>query len=134
MKRLFFYSALAVALSLQSCALMFTGVKQKVNFQCPQGEAVVYLNLDSMGKTNTTIKIPRKDLAKLVTVKKEGYQDKQFEMVRKFNTVTLLDIPMALVPFVGWLWMVYDCAFDGDKRVDKEQIVDLKPMPTKTKK
>lgn len=132
MKKLFIFSA--IALCLQSCALMFTGTKQKVMFQCPQGDAVVYLNLDSMGKTNTTIKIPRKDLAKLVTVKKEGYEDKQFEMIRKFNHVMWLDVPMALVPFIGWIWGVEDFAFDGDKRVDKEQIVDLKPVATKTKK
>lgn len=84
-------SCFALALITTSCATIFTGKKTTVTFKS-NVEGKVYQNLTEIGKTNQPIKILKKDIVKLYTVKSDGCPDTQFELPIKATTIVLLNI------------------------------------------
>lgn len=100
-----------------SCATMFTGTKQKVTFKS-NVDGKVYQNLSEIGKTNEPIKIKRKDLVKLYTIKTEGCTDKQFELPVKSNPAALLNIPFAFFGY-GIIWAYIDESNGANMKTNK---------------
>ena len=76
-----------------SCATILTSTKQRVTFKS-NAEGKVYQNLTEIGETNKIIKIKRKDLVKLYTIKSEGYNDKAMELKIKSNPAFLINLPL----------------------------------------
>lgn len=113
----------ALLLTLSSCATIFTGSKQKVTFQSNM-EGKVYQNLTEIGKTNQELKIKRKDLIKLYTVKADGCGEKQFELPLKTNGVFYLNLPFALFGY-GLIWSYVDLSNGAQIKTDKVIIVDF---------
>jgi len=110
---------ICATLIFSGCATIFTGMKQKVTFKS-NVDGAVYQNLTEIGKTNTKIKINRKDIPKLYTIKTDGCPDKQFELPIKWNAVILLNMLNGL--FIGGY---FDLAFGTNLRTDKIINVDI---------
>ncbi len=100
------------------CATMFTGTKQKITFNTI-AEGTVYQNLSMIGKTNQVIKVRRKDLVKLYTVKAEGYHDKQFELDIRTNPAFYLNLPLCFAFGCGIIWAYVDVAYGAQLKTDK---------------
>lgn len=113
----------ALLLTLGSCATMFTGAKQKVTFQSNM-DGKVYQNLTEIGKTNQELKIKRKDLVKLYTIKTEGCGEKQFELPIKTNGVFYLNLPFALFGY-GLIWSYVDVGNGAQMKTENVIIVDF---------
>lgn len=79
---------LIMALSLSSCASIFTGSKKKVTFDStPQG-ATVYVNGYEKGITPCNIKVEAEDR---IDFKLENYTEKVIVMDSKFNLIAILN-------------------------------------------
>ncbi len=120
---------LSIVLLNSSCATIFTGTKQKVTFKS-NADGKVYQNLTEIGKTNQVIKIKRKDLVKLYTIKVDGCSDKQIELPLKVNPPFLLNIPLAIIPY-GLTFSYLDLANHANIKTKKIIEVDF---DCKTKK
>jgi len=120
-----FFLMLSIILLNSSCATIFSGMKQNVTFKSDV-EGKVYQNLTPIGKTNEVIKIKRKDIPKLYTIKSDGCPDEQLELPIKFNPFFLLNI-LNGVYIGGYL----DLAYGTNLRTDEIINVDSK---CKTKK
>lgn len=114
---------LAITILSSGCATLFTGTKQKVTFKS-NADGKVYQNIKEIGKTNQVIKIKRKDLVKLYTIKTDGCPDKQIELPIKTNPAFILDIPFAIIPY-GLLGSYIDVANGAHMRTNKIIIVDF---------
>ncbi len=108
---------LSIIILNSSCATLFTGAKQKVTFKS-NAEGKVYQNLTEIGKTNQVIKIKRKDLVKLYTIKTDGCTDKQIELPIKSNPAFLLNLPFALFGY-GLLWSYVDLMNGANMKTTK---------------
>ncbi|MBL7909914.1 MAG: hypothetical protein JNJ41_02520 [Bacteroidia bacterium] len=92
MKKTIIQFALCCTLLLaSSCATILTGSKQKVTFKS-NVPGTVYQNLAEIGKTNEAIKIRRRDITKLYTIKAEGCPDKKIELPAQFNPIFFVNI------------------------------------------
>ena len=84
-------TVLSALLLATSCATIFTGKKATVTFKS-NVDGKVYQNLTEIGKTNQEIKIRKRDIPKLYTIKASGCPDKQFELPIKAAHAVLLNI------------------------------------------
>lgn len=74
-----------------SCATIFTGKKTTLTFKS-NIEGKVYQNLTEIGKTNQEIRIYKRDLPKLYTIKAPNCPDKQFELPIRASLAPLLNL------------------------------------------
>ncbi|WP_276979099.1 hypothetical protein [Flavobacterium filum] len=115
---------LSIGLSLSlllmtSCATILTGTKQKITFKA-NADGTVYQNLTEIGKTNVQLKVKKKDLYKLYTIKADGYKDKQLELNVKGNPIFYVNILFGLF-ITGY----FDLATGAILKTDKEVNVTL---------
>jgi len=106
MKKLFIL--LSITILLSSCATLFTTSYQTVKINSVPADADVYLNLKNVGKTCTTLAVKRSSLTDLVTIKKEGYKDYQFEFDLQVNPAYWANLPFCIIPYglIGAYWDV----------------------------
>lgn len=112
-------------LLLQSCGLMISGKNQGVTFKTNVDGADVYSNLDNIGKTNMELAIPRMDLIKLYTIKKEGCRDTAFVLPIHSNYVVLLDVLFTGIPYIGSIPQMYDYAYGANIKTDDIIVIEL---------
>lgn len=93
MKNNFSIALLAgIALSATSCATIITGTKDKITFNStPEGAKVFHKGIEKC-TTPCTAEIPRSLSKQMVTFQKEGFNDKEVKLTKKFNPVTLVNI------------------------------------------
>lgn len=122
MKKLSMGVLCAALILMTSCATILTGSRQKVTFKC-NVDGKVYQNLTEIGKTNEPIKIRRRDIPKLYTIKSDGCPDKQFELPIKMNAVFFVNLLNGL-----WIGGYLDLANGANIKTDKviEVNVDCK--------
>lgn len=127
-----FYSFLnyAILLLFTSCATILTGTKQTITFKCEQ-DGRVFQNLTEIGRTNTEIRIKRRDIIKLYTIKTEGCPDKQIELPITINPVFYVNLPFVFLFGVG-ISLCYVDAAEGS--MYKTEKVIYIPTDCKTKK
>lgn len=81
-----------IALSATSCATIITGTKDKITFNStPEGAKVFHKGIEKC-TTPCTAEIPRSLSKQMVTLQKEGFNDKEVKLTKKFNPVTLVNI------------------------------------------
>lgn len=100
---------LMLSLSLQSCALIFTGVRDKVTIQdgTPEG-AKVYYNGSYLGNAPQKVKIPKNSLKKeaaSVRIEADGYINQEIVFTRKLRVGALI-----LDCLTGFIWLIPDFA------------------------
>jgi hypothetical protein len=100
-----------------SCATIFTGTKQKVTFKS-NVEGKVMCNLTEIGSTNQEIKVYRRDMEKLFTIKADGCTDKQMELPLKTNPAFFVNFPFILTG-VGLLGSYWDVIHHSNLKTDK---------------
>lgn len=81
-----------VAASLSGCATIFTGTHDQISVSTEPSGAKLYLNGNDMGRTPVTVPVGRSLGTTMMTVKKQGYEDKSFALQSSFNTIAILDI------------------------------------------
>src|SRR6218665_2985172 len=87
-----------MALSLTSCATIFTGTTDKIEFKSTPAGALVYDRGIEKCTTPCSIAVNRSLSDKSITIKKDGYQDKTIELDRKFNAISILNF----FGLIGW--------------------------------
>ncbi len=85
-------------MGLQSCATIFTGTKDTITINSqPQGANVQIGGIDK-GTTPCTISVKRSSTSPTISLKKEGYQPRIFELEQSFNLVSIIN----LGNLIGW--------------------------------
>jgi uncharacterized protein YwqG len=102
MKKITCYAATAFfAISLTSCATIFTGTKDSITFNSqPEGAKVVHKGVEKC-TTPCTVEISRSLGKQLVEIKKDGYENKEVQLTKDFNAVTLLNVLLGGVVGLG---------------------------------
>ena len=129
MKKITFGAIIAVLLITTSCATIFTGTKQKVTFKS-NAQGKVICNLKEIGSTNQEIKVYRRDMVKLFTIKAEGCIDKQIELPLRTNPAFFVNIPFIFTG-VGLLGAYWDVA--NSSNIKTQKIIEVE-VDCKTKK
>lgn len=97
MKKVYILLA-AVALSLTSCATIFTGSKDTLRFDSdPEGATVLIDGLE-VCTTPCTTQVKRSLSDKLAEIKLENYETRVITLDREFNAVSVLNLGFLL----GW--------------------------------
>lgn len=93
MKKTLSYALLAItALSMTSCATIFTGTKDSITFNSkPEGAKVVFQGVEKC-VTPCSVNLDRSLGKRFVELKKEGYETKELKLEKSFNPVTLVNI------------------------------------------
>lgn len=104
---------------------MITGTSQKVIFKCDV-EADVYLNLTNIGKTNEQLKIKKCELSKLVTIRREGYEDYVFVMDVHPYAVGWMILDALFHSFWLGIPLVVDSEHCVDQKVNSVQHIPIK--------
>ena len=120
---IFIIGMLLLTLMNSSCCLMFSGKKQSVTFKS-NASGKVYQNLSVIGNTNEEIKVNRKEMVKLYTIKADGCVDKSFELPVRENPIAWLDVPFAFLGY-GLIWSMFDESSGANMKTNKEIKVDL---------
>jgi hypothetical protein len=79
------------ALVLSSCATLFTGTKDTITFSSNPRNAEVYINGIYRAKTPCELEVSKKGTT-VAALKLEGMQDETFQLDKKFNPVTLVNL------------------------------------------
>lgn len=86
------------ALSMQSCATILTGTSDRITINSvPEGAKVEIDGIDK-GKTPVRVKVKRHFESPTVTLKKDGYERKTFELQNSFNPIAAIN----LLSIFGW--------------------------------
>ena len=120
MKRTLTALCVITALSLTSCATIFTGTKDTISFNTnPDGAQVLVGGIERC-TTPCSVPLPRTLSDKTVQLTKEGYEARTIQLDQKFNSVSILN----LFGLVGW---AVDAATGSLKKYDtKAYNIDLK--------
>lgn len=82
-----------IALVLSGCATLFSGTDDSVTFSSEPSGAMVLVDGRNVGTTPVTVEIDRPGFGDAdVTVQLEGYDTRQFELDKEFNTTAILNI------------------------------------------
>lgn len=105
MKKTIVCVSLIAAMMLQSCALIFSGRRDKIKVK---GEipstAKVYYNGELAGTGNCTIKVQKKSIDNaLIEVKADGYETQAFRFSRKIKLLALIGDCMG-----GFVGLIFD--------------------------
>jgi hypothetical protein len=94
------FSIIIICFFLTSCALIFKGTKQEVNFGSDPQRADVYVNGAKLGETPFAIELVTKNTY-TIEFRKEGYESKTVLINNKIGAGwVILDILLGLVPVV----------------------------------
>lgn len=85
-------------LCLQSCATLFTGTKETITFNSKPEGAKIQVNGIDKGTTPCTIVLKKNLQSPIITLQKNGYQARQFQLEQSFNIVSVLNF----TNFLGW--------------------------------
>ena len=91
----------SLTLLLASCATVFTGTSQKVEFTSePEGAEIIIDGIE-MGVTPATVEVKKPAMMedRRVTLKLEGYADKTFVLQKEFQMVSILNIFTGMAGF-----------------------------------
>lgn len=94
-------SALGLCFTLTSCATIFTGTSDQVNFTSEPAGATVHLKDKELCTTPCTAKVNRSVAKQEFIFKLDGYQDQPVLHSKTFNPVTLLNIAVGGVIGLG---------------------------------
>jgi len=103
---------LFICLSATSCATIFTGSTEKINFDSNVKGAIVEFDGVEVGETPFTLKV-KKSFNGTIKMSSDGYQDKNFELMKSFNGVSILNLSNLL----GW---IIDYATGAINKIDKK--------------
>lgn len=103
-------------LFMTSCCTILTGTKQKITFKS-NANGIVYQNMTEIGKTNEVIRVKKRDLSKLYTIKADGYNDKQFELNVGAHPVFYVNILFGLF-ITGYFDLATGAIFKADKEIN----------------
>ena len=94
----------SLSLLLASCATIFTGTSQKIEFTSEPEGAEIIIDGVEMGVTPATVDVKKPALMedRKITLQLEGYQDKTFVLQKDFQMVSVLNI------FLGGLSFAVD--------------------------
>lgn len=109
MKKSLFAIAIATALLTSSCATIISGTNKSVTFQSNK-DAQVLMNMRPVGRTNTPIAIPRRNLDNLFTIELEGCETRHIELIETFNPTIYTDVAWSWLG-VGLIGMMIDYAY-----------------------
>jgi hypothetical protein len=98
MKKLILSVVIPSILTLTSCATIFTGTSETIQFDSNVQGAKVEMDGVEVGRTPHTMKV-KKSFNGIMTMSSEGYISKNFELQKSFNPVSILNL--ASLPF--WL-------------------------------
>ncbi len=87
-----------VVMTLPSCATIFSGTKDSITINSKPEGAMVKINGIDKGTTPCTMIVKRESTAPVVTLEKEGYQIRSFQLEQSFNMVSILNLGNLL----GW--------------------------------
>jgi len=97
MGKAFILAALPLTLTLASCATVFNGTSQELQFTSEPPAAQVFINGQSVGYTPLTISVKRNDPE--VVLKKEGYKDQPVYLEYKLSGFFWVDF--FLIPVIS---------------------------------
>ena len=128
-----------------SCATIFTGTTQNVNFDSNQKGAIVRVNGQPVGSTPCNVSVKKSSKA-TIHFSKEGYEDNLVELKGRFNATSLLgilldwgiiSIPTDFITGAAWKYSntsVYAQLIPTDKDiVQKTEIIDIPIYKNNTK-
>ena len=74
-----------------SCASIFSGTTQNINFESSPSGATIFLDGDRVGTTPLTLKLKKKKYSSL-RIELEGYNTISRQLDKEFDLITLLSI------------------------------------------
>ncbi len=109
MNKVLIITVTLLVLSLQSCALIFSGTKDKINVHNGTPEnAKVYYNGSFVGNAPASIKIPKnsfKDNRAIIKIEADGYVSQEITFTRKLRVGALI-----FDCLTGFIWLIPDFA------------------------
>lgn len=101
MKKCTLLSFIISSLLFQSCATILSGTRDMVNFKSNPPGATIYMNGREIGSTNNSIEIKRKSRNEnaLITYRKDGYEDTNFEF--RIKVVGAYWLNILCFPLIG---------------------------------
>lgn len=88
----------SIAFCVSSCGTLFTGTSDKISFQSqPKGAKVLVKGIERC-TTPCTVSISRSLSPVEAQVSLRGYENKNFELIRAFNGISLLNF----FGLIGW--------------------------------
>ena len=94
------FSIFIICFLISSCALIFKGTKEEVNFGSDPQRAEVYVNGVKMGETPFALKLVTKETY-AIEFRLEGYKSKSFQINNKVGAGwIILDILCGLIPVI----------------------------------
>jgi len=126
--KLFFAPLLiAVLLSTSGCATLFSGSSDEVTFESEPPGAMVRINGIDKGETPVTVSVDRDAVwfsdRKQVTMLKDGYEDRSFEMQTEWVPISILNIftgvGWAVDVYTGNMWKLQPTSYD--MKLEKEE-------------
>tara|TARA_B100002019_G_scaffold66669_1_gene57234 strand:+ start:1135 stop:1497 length:363 start_codon:yes stop_codon:yes gene_type:complete len=76
---------------LSSCATIFTGTTETIQFDSNVKGATVEMDGVEVGKTPMTMKV-KKSFNGVMSVSADGYETKRFELQKSFNSIAILNL------------------------------------------
>ena len=99
MKKLtLFVTVLTLTLFFSSCATIFTGTRDSINFNTEPPGAMVFINGIEECRTPCTVRVKRDINAPDVEFRLDGYQTRLITLSQEFNIVSVLNLGNLL----GW--------------------------------
>lgn len=90
-----------IVLSTTSCATILTGTKDSITFNSqPEGATVFHKGVEKC-VTPCTAEITRGVAKQVVELKKDGYENKEMQLNKKFNAVSLVNILLGGIIGIG---------------------------------
>ncbi|MDN3585496.1 PEGA domain-containing protein [Pedobacter aquatilis] len=123
MKRIFIIFAISATLMLSSCATVFTGTKQTVNFKTDPPAADIEVDGAKVGVTPMDVTLKKGFTGQTVSFKLAGYETKTFQPTTTFNPVTVLNV-------IGLLGFPIDAATGAMMKYDPK-VYEFKLEPKK---
>ena len=125
----------SLTLLLASCATIFTGTSQKVEFTSEPEGAEILIDGIEVGVTPATVEVKKPAMMedRRVTLKLEGYEDKTFILQKDFQIVSVLNIFMGGLSFAvdiltGAMFYYNPEKYDMELESSEDQ-VKLKDLP-----
>jgi hypothetical protein len=122
---------LASAILLQSCALVFSGTKDKIKVRSGTPDnAAVYYNGEKVGEGNCTVKIPKKSIKDAtIEVKAPGYETQTFKFGKKLRGGAIF-----FDCITGFVWLIPDFVLGAVNKATPQKVhYDLQISATNIK-
>ncbi|MFC3561892.1 PEGA domain-containing protein [Pedobacter jamesrossensis] len=123
MKKIFNIFAISATVMLSSCATVFTGTKQTINFKTDPPAADIEVDGLKVGVTPMDVTLKKGFTGQTVSFKLNGYETKSFQPTTTFNPVTVLNV-------IGLLGFPIDAATGAMMKYDPK-VYEFKLEPKK---